>query len=144
MAQVHRCIHSVMNDSENPMLSLSFRVTAIYAVLPLRSRIGYRRGLMSRKIVTFNKYHRIDTDFRNAVVFDVSNSMRSIVFAKDLIRIFWTRYFWNMADKNVNSGNRINRFKWIFSCLAWIFFFQRIYFYRLLSLFPFSKIIFEW
>lgn len=78
MAQVHRCIHSVMNDSENPMLSLSFRVTAIYAVLPLRSRIGYRRGLMSRKIVTFNKYHRIDTDFRNAVVFDVSNSIVEI------------------------------------------------------------------
>lgn len=139
MAQVHRCIHSVMNDSENPMLSLSFRVTAIYAVLPLRSRIGYRRGLMSRKIVTFNKYHRIDTDFRNAVVFDVSNSTRSIVFAKDLIRIFWTRYFWNMADKNVNSGNRINRFKWIFSCLAWIFFFNEFIFIDCYPYFLFRK-----
>lgn len=64
--KLRRGARSVMNDCENPMLSLSFRVTAIYAGLPPRSRIGYQRELMSRKIVTFNKYPRVDAGPRDA------------------------------------------------------------------------------
>ena len=115
------------------MLSLSFRVAAIYAVLPLR--FTHRlpaRWLMSRKIVTFNKYHADRYGFSgprgcvwctyrtrwNQSQFRVCRELDSNI-------LLGTRE--TFPDKNVNSAwNRTNRFKWILFCLICAFIHTRI------------------